>query len=1086
MGNNFFNYTKNIKERLADAKYPIIFKDSKGTPLFTAYDYNEASSFLTNNYEEGKYGLAYENLNNYTGINPNSEGAVVTADRNSAMQIANNHAKLFNLPQTNPSDYLAQAFPNGVPTITPKVNTDPIRDQIFKGNYNGKKFEPTESNIKHYLDLYESDKRLNKEYSAKEWVKGAAANVGIGATMAATPYVAPYLKSAGQWAVKNLVLPEIAAQTVDLTQRAVTGTTLSEQVHDYLRYNKGLGELPSSLVGGLVNPGYWVNPLMTGKYTGPLFQKLGWTPNTSQSMYDNMISGTVAPSISPTIDTKIKANIPKSNLQTHTIQPISEIAQKAKLSVMPYYRRYITKPLKTHKNDSPNYQEFEYIKARQKSLLEEFNASRPNLYDDTYYFKFPYSDKISISGNVRIGVTDIPYEISPQFNSNAMKEIPIGGFYADIKDQKYNLLSPDRRARYDRMFKPRNPFHYSATRIIPGVNSRQIDKLGKLVPALQKHVDEVQTLLGDDGIVGGSAIYGQISGKIPHDLELVTTPDRLNSVINKLGGRRFDSTPLVERITGSKYAINDQPIEVQTLQSGPSGNAKGLVAIQYFRQLYPKEYHTWLKELSETAAQDIAKGNDFSNANWIELNAELPIKTEDLYRQITNKSKQMSLGTTEINKRKIISDLFSSEKGKHIESSLDILLNPEHTALVHDTLKDMVRLEANGKLASELYPNMRLDNVEKNKEFLKALNIAPEYANNPDVMRNIIDRWYISNTLSSRAVFPKKNFNKLTPYEDALQYTLAFDNGEGSGIGGNRILHSAMPGVGGTWQGITQTHLTFYPEKITNPMDLIIQHQRLSNLGNLKDDQGNIIYDKLKDIAAPFANRGVLMDDVTKNTQQSYIRQSDVDAPFWIGNSYGSTRGETPSVYMGQFTADLPQVVHTQGDITKYVAGWGGPGFMNHDKSLRNDIPIEWKELKKIENFSKKEKEILKHAAHRKEQLKDLIEKYKKTKNIRDKSKAITIPIIGGASVLGAIGGISLYNNATLNRWLNKYLDKDDPVISKMSDTDKYYFTSKGFEDLKEQYKNQPYMEGASDKDIKIMAIYHLQSLYEDSLLENK
>lgn len=293
----------------------------------------EAQQFVDANINSSdkRYHVATpEELKRYTtsgirrtaGIDPDSEGAIALADRNVALSIAQDHANLFNLTASNPSEYLKQAFPNGVPTKSLTVNTDPIRNQIFKGNYNGKKFEPTESNIKHYLDLYESDKRLNKEYSAREWAKGAAANMGIGAAMAVAPYAAPYLKSAGQWAVRNLVIPEIAAQTVDLAQRAVTGTTLSEQVHDYLRYNKGLGELPSSLVGGLVNPGYWVNPLMTGKYTGPLFQKLGWTPSTSQSMYDNMISGTVLPSISPTTDAGIKATMLK--LQDNVIEPIKQ------------------------------------------------------------------------------------------------------------------------------------------------------------------------------------------------------------------------------------------------------------------------------------------------------------------------------------------------------------------------------------------------------------------------------------------------------------------------------------------------------------------------------------------------------------------------------------------------------------------------------------------------------------------------------------------------------------------------------------------------------------------------------------------
>lgn len=44
---------------------------------------------------------------------------------------------------------------------------DPVRAAIFEGRYNGRKFTPTPQNIQHFLDLYDSDKRISEEYGNK-------------------------------------------------------------------------------------------------------------------------------------------------------------------------------------------------------------------------------------------------------------------------------------------------------------------------------------------------------------------------------------------------------------------------------------------------------------------------------------------------------------------------------------------------------------------------------------------------------------------------------------------------------------------------------------------------------------------------------------------------------------------------------------------------------------------------------------------------------------------------------------------------------------------------------------------------------
>lgn len=44
---------------------------------------------------------------------------------------------------------------------------DPVIAAIFEGRYKGRKFTPTPANIQHFLDLYESDKRIAEGYGGK-------------------------------------------------------------------------------------------------------------------------------------------------------------------------------------------------------------------------------------------------------------------------------------------------------------------------------------------------------------------------------------------------------------------------------------------------------------------------------------------------------------------------------------------------------------------------------------------------------------------------------------------------------------------------------------------------------------------------------------------------------------------------------------------------------------------------------------------------------------------------------------------------------------------------------------------------------
>lgn len=89
------------------------------------------------------------------------------------------------------------------------------------------------------------------------------------------PTWAPWLsQKAMPFVAKHFIAPTAAGMAWDEAQRAVTGTTTTEEVSDYLQ-SKGWNPTAAEFVGGLTNPGYWINFGGTGQYTRPLFNKVG-------------------------------------------------------------------------------------------------------------------------------------------------------------------------------------------------------------------------------------------------------------------------------------------------------------------------------------------------------------------------------------------------------------------------------------------------------------------------------------------------------------------------------------------------------------------------------------------------------------------------------------------------------------------------------------------------------------------------------------------------------------------------------------------------------------------------------------------
>lgn len=242
-------------------------------------------------------------------------------------------------PSEPPTEYL-ESLPDNM--LSGKINLNSGIDS-YQGINNNKKFSrlfysaPTGSELWGNLRLNGLNQMSNGKgsfYDTQTYQNFRSgqdiAAISLGGTWLA-PYIAAalpemalatpqYATTAGRF-IWNKALPFLAkygaaptaaGMAVDEAQRAVTGTTATETVSNFLR-NRGWNSTLADLAGGSVNPGYWVNFGGVGRYTAPLFNKIG--------------IGTAEKEILSTPQVVLN-NLPKSKFQTKVVQPTLDYIDK--------------------------------------------------------------------------------------------------------------------------------------------------------------------------------------------------------------------------------------------------------------------------------------------------------------------------------------------------------------------------------------------------------------------------------------------------------------------------------------------------------------------------------------------------------------------------------------------------------------------------------------------------------------------------------------------------------------------------------------------------------------------------------------
>ena len=411
-----------------------------------------------------------------------------------------------------------------------------------------------------------------------------------------------------------------------------------------------------------------------------------------------------------------------------------------------------------------------------------------------------------------------------------------------------------------KMRKPEYTVAYNGSQRFGNIFSSNTPEVQK---GISDYVDHLNTLMGDDGTVAGSLIHykngifpaTESNGKFigPADTEIYTTQQRLPSLQSKLqfketklnstGGHKGTS-PHTFRGDASHSGIDT---EINIIGQDSNGNASGKVAHQIYRALYPEKY----SQLMYDHAMSPKTTGSFSTTS-------LPISAEELFQTVNKNPQAMQ--------KHLLTDMIGMEtftNSNHTKASKRLF-----SALFNDygdTPKLLEEsLEAHGKYnlgsqfkqATDLYPQLNLNDTNANAEFLKAVyklsdEEAARFSANPQVMKNAVNLYNfqrsVGTRLTGRDVVTDVSDNGQQWHDPKIELFTgngSFGGGNFSGDGLNRALLNPHAGwhFGKNRNGspmdlvsVTQAPLTLFPEKIKTPMDLFNQVSKIEKTPRQSD-----------------------------------------------------------------------------------------------------------------------------------------------------------------------------------------------------------------------------------------------------------
>lgn len=662
-----------------------------------------------------------------------------------------------------------------------------------------------------------------------------------------------------------------------------------QEYYNYLRQKSlektngrwGSGEFADALTGGIFN---WSQPsqAIRGVYdfaTGDPHAAEGLILGNTGVVSDNFMANHPIVGMGANLLTDIVTLNPKGAVQNilHTPQTIANATAKAanKVYTTPY-KVLGNKSLRTHgkifKNTKKELEKFDALKQdiqnnlieQQTNLRNQYLADNPThtieLNDqgskkvkDIFFVNIDSSNKINSYRGIDF--------IDPITGNRVVENVPIQGTETIRFRNK--------------------PDYVTTTSKLYTVRPQSSSKVADAVADYSK---AIKTKIGDLGIVGGSTeIYGKnYAVGAPNDLEIITTESRLPKLQNSLSGQNLAQHGEYGYRFDSPYAVKGEPVDVQVIK-GDTSSSWGPLAEEYYSLLYPEEYKKIIQEATNKTFNLTPKQRSMGQQFPPEitgLKIEFPISADALYEEI--------LKNPAIQEKKLLKDMFLSDKTKHVDRAYQMLTHPD--AAVRNEAREAMRRAGKQyfkdfKLASEEYPNMKFDDVEANREFLKYLDLDESFATDPDIVRNIFDRWHNSQTLQSRNVYIGEHLKNIENLEQAMRTTTSL-TGQYAGQGGNTVRYWGKGGIGGMldadFNGILRNKLTYNPENFDTPLDLVNQVKRLSNNTSRE-------YYALQKFDTSLREAILSGDEdaikVAYEAQQKAVQK--LDYPMYLGSEYG-------------------------------------------------------------------------------------------------------------------------------------------------------------------------------------------------------
>lgn len=271
---------------------------------------------------------------------------------------------------------------------------------------------------------------------------------------------------------------------------------------------------------------------------------------------------------------------------------------------------------------------------------------------------------------------------------------------------------------------------------------------------LDKYIKEINQKIGENGYISGSTplIHKYNLPDVPGDLEITTTPDRLDNLLKSLNLDRNQANIV--------NANNLQTLRFSNFQDGINNSLDIDVIMPNGRMAH----QIW-------SAQDPA-----AYSKWLQTQADnIPLSSEELFQLGRKDPANVSL--YDLIKRRGKSD----EQIQKINNRSWSLLTPEN-------LKDLSQVHTNiaktyhpqYKTFKEQFPDFDYANVEANKKLLDELGYDPRFAENPENMQDLLEILN-SNQLMGRQVKPNGDI----PFEEMEKSIWSPKGGTASGAGGN-------------------------------------------------------------------------------------------------------------------------------------------------------------------------------------------------------------------------------------------------------------------------------------------------------------